>query len=200
MQRHEPIPLLLEAEASAHLLGSRGGKLREQRVDHHVADETNPRLGYPLVPEVREPTRLGHEQEVRDRIRHDPVDLLRHRPVEAPETGLNVGHRHAELDRRECAGERAVHVAEDDRGGGAALDDPVLVPLQDSRGLCAVRPRSHFEVHVGCGDAQLAEEHVGQGLVVVLAGVDDADRNPPLRREAPAPPGPASRSSGERPL
>ena len=35
----------------------------------------------------------------------DPIDLFRHRPVEAPQAGFHVHHRHPELRSHQGAGE-----------------------------------------------------------------------------------------------
>jgi hypothetical protein len=45
--------------------------------------------------------------------------------------------------------------------------------LENCRGLRRVGAGADFEIHVGPGDTHLAEENVGQGFVVVLAGMDE---------------------------
>ena len=88
--------------------------------------------------------------------------------------GLDVGHRHAQLDGRQGAGDRRVDVADDDHGVGPLLEHDRLEPLHDLGRLDGVRARADLEVDVGPGDAQLLEEEPRHPLVVVLAGVDQA--------------------------
>ena len=45
-------------------------------------------------------------------IGDQPVDLLGHGPIEAPETGFDVGNADVEFCRRECGGQRRVYVAD----------------------------------------------------------------------------------------
>ena len=47
--------------------------------------------------------------------------------------------------------------------------------FQDSAGLCAVAARTHFQPHVRLADAKVLEKDLGEVVVVVLAGVDQAD-------------------------
>jgi hypothetical protein len=60
--------------------------------------------------------RLGtrREQEVRQDIGDDPVHLFGHRPIEAPQAGLDVGDRHLELGRDDGGRKGRIDVAVDD--------------------------------------------------------------------------------------
>ena len=53
------------------------------------------------------------EQQRRDAIGHDAVDLFRHAAVERSQTRLDVRHGLMELDRRERARHRRIGVAVD---------------------------------------------------------------------------------------
>ena len=105
--------------------------------------------------------RLGHEQQVGDRVGHEPVDLLRHRPVEAAEAGLDVRHRDPQLHRRQRAGDGRVDVAEHDRRVGPA--SPAGAP-RSARGCARSARRATPSPPRGARRAagsELLEEHLG---------------------------------------
>ena len=85
-----------------------------QRIDHQVADEVNAIPGDPLAQQVAFRTALRRVEQVGDLVRQDPVDLLRHRAVETAQPRLHVRHRDVLLDSHQAAGERRIHVADDD--------------------------------------------------------------------------------------
>jgi hypothetical protein len=67
---------------TGHLQGlRRGGELaiRQQRVDHHVADEAHAFLGNPFARQVGVGAALGGVQAVGDLVGENTVDFLRHR-------------------------------------------------------------------------------------------------------------------------
>ena len=76
-----------------------------RQVLHQVADEDDAVLDT-LGSKVVDRGRCGGEEPPRQVVGHDPVDLLGHPPVEAPQPGLDVRDRHAELGRGECARQR----------------------------------------------------------------------------------------------
>ncbi len=100
------------------------------------------------------------EQVIAELVGDDPVDLLGHRAVEAPQAGLDVRDRDAELDRDERRGERGVDVARNDHEFGTLALHHRLDSLHHTRGLHGVARRPHAEHVVGRRDAELLEEDV----------------------------------------
>src|SRR6185295_4906024 len=100
-----------ELESLGAFPGDRRGA--EVGIEHDVAY---------LVDALRDALRLQvrhrgagrGEQEARHAVDENPVELLRHRPIEGAEARLDVRDRDAELRRGECAGERRVRVAIDE--------------------------------------------------------------------------------------
>jgi hypothetical protein len=63
------------------------------------------------------------EQDLGELVGDDSVDLLGHRPVEAPETGLDVRERDPELRRSERSGQGRVDVARYEHEVGCLRDE-----------------------------------------------------------------------------
>ena len=108
----------------------------KQRVDHHVADIVDTFCAHAFPGQVVVRRRLGCEAVVGDGVREDPVDLLRHRAVEASQAGFDVGQTDTQLDRRDGGRQGRVDVAHDDDEIGA-------LPRQDrdeaEHELCGLR-------------------------------------------------------------
>jgi hypothetical protein len=81
----------------------------EQGVDHHVAHEVHLARRDALAGQVLVAGWLRGEEEVRDRVGQDAIDLLRHAPIEATQSRLHVRDRPPELHGGE-ARHRRVHV------------------------------------------------------------------------------------------
>jgi hypothetical protein len=93
--------------------------------------------------------------------------------VEAAQAGFDVGQRDVQLRRHQPGRHRGVDVAVHHDQAGRVLGEVLLQAGHGRRGLLGVAARAHAQVDVRFGQAELDEEHVGQALVVVLAGVDD---------------------------
>ncbi len=173
MQRHQHVLPALQAPSLDSTLRVDPGAQGHQGVDHRVADVVDRRRVAPLGHEVSLGLGGVREEEVRHPIGEDPVDLLGHRPVEAPQPRLDVADRDAHLHRDERGGERGVHVAGDEHHIGLLLLEHRLEALHHPGGLLGVRAGSHVEQMVRCSDPELLEEDVGHRGVVVLPGVDE---------------------------
>lgn len=106
-------------------------------------------------------------------VRQDPVHLLGHPAVKAPEPRLDVRHRHVHLRRRERSREGRVRVPVDQDDLRLLFSDHLLDCSEHPAGLDAVAPRTDIEVVVGYWDPEVPEEDLGEPVVVVLAGVDE---------------------------
>ena len=96
-----------------------------QRVDHRVTNKMDPRRVDPLSLEVG--GRLGAvgEEQRRQAVGEDAVDLLRHGPIKRPQSRLHVRDRDAELCGRQGDRQGRVDIA-----------------------ACAHKVRSPFEQHL----------------------------------------------------
>ena len=145
----------------------------EERVDHDVPDEVDLLGRNSLALQVVVGVGGRSEQVIGDRVRDEAIDLLRHRTVEAPQTGLDMDHWDAQLHRGQGSGHRGVRVTNDQ-------DEVAFRRLQDLfelhhhlRGLLCMGSRSDPEVEVRVRDGEVLEECPRHQVVVVLAGVHE---------------------------
>ena len=108
-----------------------------------------------------------------DHVGANPVRLLRHRAVEAPQSRFEVGDLDSQLRRAERRADGGVDVARDDHQVGALGAQHRLESLQDARDLLRVASRPDPQKVVRLRNAELVEEDLGHQPVVVLPGVDD---------------------------
>jgi hypothetical protein len=116
---------------------------------------------------------FGDEEIVGNGVGEDAINFLGHGAVEAAESGFDVGYGNAELHGSEGNGDGGVDVADHQDEIRFAFEKYGLDALEDFGGLRGVGAGSDFEVDVRLRDAHLAEEDIGEFLVVVLAGVDE---------------------------
>ena len=173
MQRHQQVAAGLEPERRGRAALADPVGERHQGVDHRVADELHPRLLHSLRAQVLHRLVAVQEAQRRDQVGADPVRLLGHRAVEAPQAGLQVGDRDSQLRRAERRAEGRVDVARHDHQVGTLCPQHRLESLHHARDLLRVASRSDPEQVVGLGHAELLEEDLGHQPVVVLARVDD---------------------------
>ena len=172
--------------ASGTGLGIEAVEVRQQRVDHGIARRGGPgRRIDALAGEVVEALRAGHEQQVRQDVRDPPVDLLRHRRVEAAQARLDVRERDRAAWRTTSAA-ASVELTSPytTTSAGRSATNSSSSAARSAAVWCAWLPEPDAEAHVGRRQRQVPEEDVGQQRVVVLAGVHDA------LAARPAPPAP----------
>ena len=144
-----------------------------RRIDHGVADEVDLLGGDTFVPQILVGHGVGCEQEIRNRVRAEAVDLFRHGHVARAQSGFDVSDADAEFLGGEGAGNRRVHVSHDDHPIRTMFQARRLERHHDARGLLGMRAGAHLQVDVGLGNAEVAEEVVRHVPAVVLAGVDE---------------------------
>ena len=120
-------------------------------VDHRVPDEVDA-LGLDSLPTkvLHRILRVG-EQMVGELVRDDPVHLLRHRAIEAPQSGLDVPVGDTELDEHERCSQRRVDVTCDER---------------DVRGSAATTSSSRFMIRAVCSACEpdpISSRYLGSG-------------------------------------
>ena len=133
--------------------------VRQQRVDHHVADQLDPVGRRALGEQVVDRVGGRGEEQIGERVGHEPVDLLGHRPVTAAQPRLDVGDRHAELGRTSGAGDRRVDVARPrpPRRRRSFADDRSRTPAM-TRPSAPRAGRADLEVDVGRRDASSSKK------------------------------------------
>jgi hypothetical protein len=184
--RHDQIPPRQEAVALEHagLVSTRSE--RETDVRHDVADQRDVTHD-PLGAQVLDRHLRRAQEQLGEMVSQHAVSLFRHVEVERAHAGLDV----SQWDLEPCAGERAgesrVGVAVDEPQVGTHALEHRLQRVHDAADLVRVRSRPDSEVMIGARQAQLAEEHSRQLLVVVLAAVDE-------HLLVPAPQAPRNRS------
>ena len=184
MQRHDEVVAARRARAPP---GASGASIRS-RIATSVSIIVLPTswiasAGRPSRQQVVARLRRVDEQQLRELVGDDPVDLLRHRAVEGAQPGLDVADRESAASRhRERRGQRRVHVARNEHDVRLASRGAPARAAPSPRGLLRVRPGADSERVVRLADAELLEEDLGQLAVVVLAGVDE--RRARTRRRA----------------
>jgi hypothetical protein len=88
-----------------------------------------------LAGEVLGGAALRREQQVRELVGEQAVELFGHGAVAAAQAGLHVRHGDVQLGRAERGGEGGVDVADDDHEVGAFLEEHRLEALEDVRRL-----------------------------------------------------------------
>ena len=157
--------------------------LEQHIVDHHMADVVDRRLALAFAPQVGDGARLGDEEVVGDAVGDEAVDFLGHRHVAAAQAGFDVGDGNVELLGDDRAGQRGVDVANDEHERGRLGDAQFLEREHDLGRLGRVAAAAGAHEQVGLGDAEFFEEDVVHFTVVVLARVDDLERQRALGLE-----------------
>jgi hypothetical protein len=159
-------------------LAAQGGRSRHgavevaaQGVDHDVADEMHPfrRDAFPF--QVVQGGALGGEQQVGDLVGQHPIDLFRHGPVETAQAGFHVDHLHALLGRHQGAGDGGIDVAHHQHRPRPLRVQHRFEGAHDLGGLHGMAGGTHLQIDVRPGNAELLEEAVAHGRVVMLAGM-----------------------------
>ena len=101
-----------------------------------------------FAQEVLAAALFGDEEDIRDGIREEPVDLLRHGAVKGAEPRLDVGDRNVELHGRQSGGQSGVDVPHDKHEIRPQRVEDRLEAAHDFRRLHRVRPRPDTEVEV----------------------------------------------------
>ena len=162
----------LHAEALEHPRVARAITLPQHFVDHGVAGDVDAGVGDAFAAQQVARMRGGGEQEFREMVGEDAIDLLGHRAVVGAQPGFDVPHDDAQLLRRERGGEHRVGVALDQDHVRVLARQHRLHPAHDRGDLIGLRAGADLEVEVGRREIQLAEEHSVHLERIVLAGVE----------------------------
>ena len=150
----------------------------EEAVDHRVADELDAVARDPLGRQVLHGVRGGAEQHVGDAVGEDAIHLLGHLPVAGAQAGLDMSDGDVQLGRGQRRRQGGVDVTGDQHQVGGMLQQVGLDSGERGGRLLGVAARADAEVGVGLAHLEALDEPAGEGLVVVLARVQEADRDP----------------------
>ena len=150
----------------------------EEAVDHRVADQLHAVAGDPLARQVLHRVRGGAEQHIGDAVREDPVHLLGHLPVARAQARLDVGDCDAQLGGGQRRGQGGIDVAGDQHQVGGVLQQVGLDAGERRGRLLGVGARADAEVGIRLAHLEALDESPGERLVVVLARVQEPDRDP----------------------
>lgn len=121
----------------------------------------------------------GGEEEIRDVVRHHPVDLLGHPAIERAKPGLHVGHRDVQFRCGQRPGEHGVGISLHQHGAWMPLLEDSLHSRQDLPGLLAVRTGPDVDIDLRRGELKLLEEDPVHLVGVVLPGVEGEEGDVP---------------------
>ncbi len=138
----------------------------EARVRHDVADDLDPPR-HALAAEGLRRALVRTEQQRGHPVDRDPVPLLRHRPVAAPQARLDVRDRNPGVERRLGPRERRVRIAVHERPVRPLRLERRRDPRPHPLGVRGVQVEPVRRLR----QPQLLEEDLGQLAVPVLAGV-----------------------------
>ncbi len=156
-------------------------KKADERIDHHIADEMNPRPRDSFVEQVPIAIIGWSEEEIRQAIGEHPVDFLWHSTVAGAESGLDMADRYGELRTDQRGSEGGVDVAIDQNEFGLVFDHDGLECGHDGGRLLSVSSGTNTEIYVWLGHFELAEKDLGHRGVVVLTGVHQGLANVGIR-------------------
>ena len=159
-------------------------EVRQERVNHHVADEHDSLGIDSRTREIGDARRLRDEEPVGQGVGDDAVQLLGHRAVETPQSRFNMREGQAEFRRHERRRHGRRHVADHDNPIRAQIEQHRLQSPQDFGRLRNGAPRADSQVGDRRRNLQLAEKGLAHPLVVVLPGVHDGRRRA-ARRQGP---------------
>jgi len=92
--------------------GNRLGQIRQQAVDHHVANELNPLRPNPFPFQIRKCAALRRIQDIRNLVGENAIDLFGHPAIIAAQAGLYVYDRNMSLHRNQRAGNGRIDIAD----------------------------------------------------------------------------------------
>ena len=116
----------------------------EKSIHHDVADEKNLLFRESFLQKILLGTGLSDKEIFGKMIGNDPVQLFRHRPIEAPKSSFNVRDRDSHFRRAQAGRDCGVHVTEHHDEIRFLLFEERLKADHDLAGLLAVGRRPHL--------------------------------------------------------
>jgi len=168
-----PFGAVLKAKiiADRRLLGD--GKKMAERIDHHVAHEIDGVAGTAFFEEMLDGVFFSDEEKVSEGVGEDAVNFFGHGTIEAAKAGFDVGYGNAKFHRSQRNGNGGIDVANHEYKVRLMFYQDGLNALENLGGLNGVSAGADFKIEVWRGNTHLAEENIGKGRVVVLAGVNE---------------------------
>lgn len=145
--------------------------IRQQGVDHRIANKENPIVGDSTLAQVLVRELAGGKKIVGDSVGDEAIDFLGHRPVVRTNTRLDVGNLNMELLRGNGAGHGRGDIADHEAKVARGFEQQFFVAHHDLRRLVSLRAGADLQVDIRFWNAELFEEVVRHARVVVLAGM-----------------------------
>lgn len=151
VKRDEAEGSALEPERPPRLKGAGGVDVREERVDHRVADEPHPVTGDSLLGEVVDGACSMDEEQRAQVVREDAVVLLGHRPVVALQPSLEMRDGDVQLRRGKRARECQVDIAGHHHDLRSQVEQDGLDARERFRRLLCMAAGTDAEEDIGAG-------------------------------------------------
>src|SRR6266700_967486 len=142
-----------------------------QRIDHDVSYEVHTLHADALATEVVGGGTFGRVEHVADLVGEQAIDLLGHRPIEAPQARLDMYYRDALLDGHQAARQRGIDVSDHDYATRRRDVDHGLEAAHDLRGLLRVGAGADVEHDVRCAQLEVGKQQILHFRVVMLPGM-----------------------------
>jgi hypothetical protein len=143
-----------------------------RQILHEVAYQADT-FADPLGGEIGHSSRGRRKGPAGQVVGDEPVDLLGHPSVEAPQARLDVGDRQVQLGRSQGSGQRRVRVAIDEHRVGALGQEDWLEGDEHPGRRPGLASPADSQAMVRASEAELGEERAGHLFVPVLPGVDE---------------------------
>ena len=130
-------------------------------------------LAIPLAHEIGHRRTGRAVQDITDVVADDAINLLRHRPIERAETGLDMCQRYVQLRRNQCPSHRRICVAVDEHGVRSLGECDRLERFQHAPRHRAMAAAMNFEMIIGLWNVQFSKKNFGHVWIEVLSGVND---------------------------
>ena len=160
VHRQEDVFALCDAVALRRREAPGSIAVRQQRVDHHVADEMDALVRDPFTPQVVVRRMFSSEQQVGQVIGQHPVDLFGHASVEASEAGFDVGDGDPQLCRHQSAGQRRIDISDDEHEIRAPIEQDRFEGGHDRGRLLRVAAGTHVQRDGRRCNLELIEKHL----------------------------------------
>src|SRR5258708_2952787 len=96
------------------------------------------------------------------------IDLFRHPPVKAPQSGFDMCNRNMKFGCCQCASKRGIGITIDDNPIWALFQEHLFNRFEHTSRLDSMSSRPYPQMVVRCGNGKFIEELGGHVIIVVL--------------------------------
>ena len=175
MQREHCVVPLLEPQLFVCLKRDGTVEMRPQCVDHHVAHHVDSLRGDSLVLQIPHGGRLGGEENIRNRVGHEPIDLFGHRTVETPAIPASTcATRMPNFDAVSAAATVEFTSPTTTNRSGRCCSNSETNRRMTSAIWKTCGPEPTFKLMSGSGMCSSSKKRLTHLLVIVLPSMNDA--------------------------